>query len=112
MSAKWSKINSFFSSLILIFHQYSVLKIHFYYTILQDSIRRHPGLELKKALVLLMRVEGANSQLDLPSLTPLSEADCGQLQLGALHWATSVELLPSFRRHRLLLTCVLVGKFS
>ena len=27
--------------------------------------------------VLLMRVGGATSQLDLPSLTPLSVADCG-----------------------------------
>ena len=46
VSTKWSPINSFFSSLILIFHQYSVSKIHFYHTILQDSIRRHPGLEV------------------------------------------------------------------
>ena len=30
------------------------------------------------------------SQLDLPSLTPLSVAGCGRLQLGAPHWATSV----------------------
>ena len=29
VSTKWSPINSFFSSLILIFHQYSVSKIHF-----------------------------------------------------------------------------------
>ena len=29
-----------------------------------------------------MRVGGATSQLDLPSLTPLSVAGCGQLQLG------------------------------
>ena len=34
-----------FSSLILIFHQYSVSKIHIYHAILQDSIRRHPGME-------------------------------------------------------------------
>ena len=47
VSTKWSLINSFFSSLILIFHQYSVSKIHFYHAILQDSIRRHSGLELK-----------------------------------------------------------------
>ena len=33
------------------------------------------------------------SQLDLPSLTPLSVAGCGRLQLGAAHWATSVTLL-------------------
>ena len=34
-----------FSSIILVFHQYSVSEIHFYLTILQDSICRHPGLE-------------------------------------------------------------------
>ena len=33
------------------------------------------------------------SQLDLLSLMPLSIAGCGQLQLGAPHWATSVPLL-------------------
>ena len=32
-----------------------------------------------------------NSQLNLPSLTPLSSA--GRLQLGAAHWVTSVALL-------------------
>ena len=42
--------------------------------------------------VLSMRVEGATSQLDLPSLTPLSVACCGGLQLGIPHWATSVLL--------------------
>ena len=31
---------------------------------------------------LPMSVEGATSQLDLPSLTPLSDAGCGRLQLG------------------------------
>ena len=31
---------------------------------------------------LPMRVGGATSQLDLPTLTPLSVAGCGQLQLG------------------------------
>ena len=40
--------------------------------------------------VLPMRVGGATSQLDLPSLTPLSVAGCGRLQLGVPHWATSV----------------------
>ena len=40
--------------------------------------------------VLPMRVGGANSQLDLPSLTPLSITDCGRLQLLVPHWATSV----------------------
>ena len=38
----------------------------------------------------LCRVGGATSQLDLPSLAPLSVAGCGWLQLGAPHWATSV----------------------
>ena len=33
----------------------------------------------------------ATSQLDLPSLPPLSVAGCGRLQLGVPHWATSVE---------------------
>ena len=45
-STKWRLINSFFSSQILIFQQYLVSKIPFYHTILQASIRRHPGLEL------------------------------------------------------------------
>ena len=40
--------------------------------------------------VLPMRVGGATSQLDLPSLTPLSVAGCGWLQLGVPHWAASV----------------------
>ena len=34
---------------------------------------------------------GATSQLDLPSLTPLSVAGCGRLQLGVPHWASSVD---------------------
>ena len=33
----------------------------------------------------------ATSQLDVPSLTPLSVAGCGRLQLGVTHWATSVD---------------------
>ena len=41
----------------------------------------------------LCRVWDATSQLDLLSLTPLSVAGCGWLQLGAPHWATSVILL-------------------
>ena len=53
VSTKWSPINSYFSKLILIIHQYSVSKIYFYHTILQDSIRRRPGLELLKALALV-----------------------------------------------------------
>ena len=34
---------------------------------------------------------GAISQLDLPSLTPLSVSGCGRLQLGVPHWATLVD---------------------
>ena len=33
---------------------------------------------------------GATSQLDLQSLTSLSIAGCGQLQLGVPNWAASV----------------------
>ena len=33
---------------------------------------------------------GATSQLDLPSLAPLSVAGCGRLQQGVPHWASSV----------------------
>ena len=33
----------------------------------------------------------APSQLDLPSLMPLSVACCDRLQLGVPHWATSVD---------------------
>ena len=44
--------------------------------------------------VLLIQMVGVTaSQLDLPSLTPLSVAGCGRLQLGVAHWATSVALL-------------------
>ena len=35
--------------------------------------------------VLPMRVRGATSQFDLPSLTPLSVAGCGRLELGVAH---------------------------
>ena len=42
-----------------------------------------------------IRVGGATSQLDLPSLTPLSVAGCGLLQLGVPHWATSVDYFNS-----------------
>ena len=38
----------------------------------------------------LCRVGGATSQLDLPSLMPLSVAGCGWLQLGAPHLDISV----------------------
>ena len=42
---------------------------------------------------LPMRVGGATSQMDQPSLTPLSVAGCGRLRQGVAHWATSVALL-------------------
>ena len=51
---------------------------------LHRAIRGAQGL-------LSVRVGGATSQLDLLSLTPLSVAGCGRLQLGVLHWATSVD---------------------
>ena len=41
--------------------------------------------------VLPIRVGVATSQLDLPSLSPLSVAGRGRLQLGVPHWATSVD---------------------
>ena len=41
--------------------------------------------------VLPIGAGGATSQLDLPSLTLLSVAACGRLQLGVPHWATSVD---------------------
>ena len=34
---------------------------------------------------------GVTSQLNLPSLTPLSVAGCGRLQLEVPHWGTSVD---------------------
>ena len=40
-----------------------------------------------------MRKEGATSQLDPPSLMPLSIAGCDQLQLRVAYQATSVALL-------------------
>ena len=40
--------------------------------------------------ILPMRVRGATSQLDLRSLTPLSVAGCGWLQLEVPQWAASV----------------------
>ena len=40
--------------------------------------------------VLPMWVGGTPSQLDLPSLMPVSVVGCGRLQLGVPHWATSV----------------------
>ena len=38
-----------------------------------------------------MRVRDTTSRLDIPSLTPLSVADYGRLQLGVPHWAASVD---------------------
>ena len=40
-----------------------------------------------------MRMGLTARQFDLPSLTPLSVASCGRLQLGVAHGATSVALL-------------------
>ena len=63
---------------------------------LQDRINRGCGgaapiYTMHEALRgTAMRVGGATSQFDLPSLTPLSIAGCGRLQLGVPHWATSV----------------------
>ena len=52
----------------------------------------YPSLvEVESHGMLPMRVRGATSQLDLPSLTPLSVAGCGRLQLGVPNWATSVD---------------------
>ena len=64
--------------------------------------------------VLRMRVEDATSQLDPPSLMPISVAGCGRLQLGVPHWATSVDYYkkliidPSFCGHRLSIVRFLV----
>ena len=57
-----------------------------------DSRRGCPDLYCAREAqrVLPMRVGGATSQLDLPSLTPLSVAGCGWLQEGVPHWAASV----------------------
>ena len=38
-----------------------------------------------------MRAGGATGHVDLPSLTPLSVAGCGRLQLGVPRWAASVD---------------------
>ena len=40
-----------------------------------------------------MRMGLTASQFDVQSLTPLSIAGCGRLQLGVAYWATSVALL-------------------
>ena len=63
---------------------------------LQDRI---PAVAELHRFILCMRSSGvsahegggATNQLDLPSLTPLSVAGCGRLQLGVPHWATSVQ---------------------
>ena len=44
-----------------------------------------------------MMLEGATSQLDLPSLTPFSVAGCGRLQLGVPYWATLVYYCKSLK---------------
>ena len=53
----------------------------------------HVLLKWRSGGTVLWRVEVMASQLDLPSLTPLSVAGCGWLQLGTTQWATSVTLL-------------------
>ena len=63
---------------------------------LQDRI---PAVAELHRFILCTRLSGgtaheggdATSQLHLQSLTPLSVADCGRLQLGVPHWATSVD---------------------
>ena len=55
-----------------------------------------------------MRVGGATSQLDLPSLTPLSVAGRGRLQLGVPHWATSVD----YRKQLIIDTTFCGSRFS
>ena len=60
-----------------------------------ESRLRLSCTDLYKALgaqvVLPMRVGGATSQLDIPSLTTLSVPGCGRLQLGVPHWAAPVD---------------------
>ena len=66
---------------------------------MREVARPIPGQSRFCALVALKGVlpcEGwgvTDSQLDLPSLAPLSVAECGGLQLGVAYWATSVTLL-------------------
>ena len=56
------------------------------------ELRLHRFILLTRRSGLLpIRVGGATSQLDLPSLTPLSVPDCGPLQLGGPDLATSVD---------------------
>ena len=65
-----------------------------------EVARSIPAVELRlhrfilctrRSGVLPMRVGVATSRLDLESLTLLSVAGCGRLQLGVSHWATSVD---------------------
>ena len=58
---------------------------------LEDRIPAVAELYLFMLCPRRMRVEGATSQLDLPSLTPLSVASSVRLQLGVPHYATSVD---------------------
>ena len=53
----------------------------------------HSGIRGAHRILPCVGWEVTASQLDLPSLTLLSVAGCGRLQLGAPHWATSVALL-------------------
>ena len=45
-------------------------------------------VELKGTALCTVGVKA--SQLNIPSMTPLSAAGCGRLQLGAPNWATSL----------------------
>ena len=38
-----------------------------------------------------MRVGSTTSQLDIQSLTPMSVAGCGRVELGVHNWATSID---------------------
>ena len=60
-----------------------------------DSIYTVPIYTVQVVLRGSCPVKGgvADSQLDLPSLTLLSIAGCGRLQLRVAYWATSVALL-------------------
>ena len=49
--------------------------------------------EWRSGVTTLLRVGVTASQLDLQSLTPLSVTGYGRLQLGAVHFATSVTLV-------------------
>ena len=53
----------------------------------------HRAIRGAKGVLLCIECGITASQVDLPSLTPLSVAGCGRLLMEAPHWVTSVELL-------------------